>query len=46
MAMKGQVPQAEIQALPSDIELEQTQLLSVPELDAQRCLVWMRPKQG
>jgi 16S rRNA (guanine527-N7)-methyltransferase len=45
MAMKGQVPQAEIQALPSDIELEQTQLLSVPELDAQRCLVWMRPKQ-
>lgn len=45
MAMKGVVPTEEITHLPSDIEAAQTQLLSVPGLDAQRCLVWMRPKQ-
>jgi 16S rRNA (guanine527-N7)-methyltransferase len=45
MAMKGLVPTEEITHLPSDIEAVQTQLLSVPDLDAQRCLVWMRPKQ-
>ncbi len=45
MAMKGQVPQEEIQTLPSDIEVEPVQLLTVPDLDAQRCLVWMRPKK-
>ena len=45
MAMKGLVPAEEIAHLPSDIEAVQTQLLSVPDLDAQRCLVWMRPKQ-
>ena len=45
MAMKGLVPAEEIAHLPSDIEAIQTQLLSVPDLDAQRCLVWMRPKQ-
>ena len=46
MAMKGIVPTEEIAHLPSDVEVVQTQLLSVPGLDAQRCLVWMRPKQG
>ena len=46
MAMKGLVPAEEIAHLPSDIEVVQTQLLSVPDLDAQRCLVWMRPKQA
>lgn len=46
MAMKGLVPAEEIAQLPSDIEVDQTQLLSVPDLDAQRCLVWMRPKQA
>ena len=46
MAMKGLVPAEEITHLPSDIEVVQTQLLSVPDLDAQRCLVWMRPKQA
>jgi 16S rRNA (guanine527-N7)-methyltransferase len=45
MAMKGLVPAEEITHLPGDIEVVQTQLLSVPDLDAQRCLVWMRPKQ-
>ena len=46
MAMKGVVPAEEIAHLPSDIEAVQTQLLSVPDLEAQRCLVWMRPKQA
>ena len=46
MAMKGLVPSEEITHLPSGIEVVQTQLLSVPDLDAQRCLVWMRPKQA
>jgi 16S rRNA (guanine527-N7)-methyltransferase len=45
MAMKGAVPTEEITHLPSDIEVVQTQRLSVPDLDAQRCLVWMRPKK-
>lgn len=44
MAMKGQIPQAEIDDLPSDVSVIKTQKLSVPGLDAQRCLVWMRPK--
>jgi 16S rRNA (guanine527-N7)-methyltransferase len=46
MAMKGVIPAEEIAHLPSDIEAVQTQLLAVPDLDAQRCLVWMRPKQA
>ena len=45
MAMKGVVPREEISHLPSDIEAAEIQPLSVPDLDAQRCLVWMRPKQ-
>ena len=45
MAMKGAAPTEEITHLPSDIEVVQTQRLSVPDLDAQRCLVWMRPKK-
>jgi 16S rRNA (guanine527-N7)-methyltransferase len=46
MAMKGAVPTEEITHLTDDIEVFQTQKLSVPDLDAQRCLVWMRPKQA
>ena len=45
MAMKGVVPREEISRLPSDIEAAEIQPLSVPDLDAQRCLIWMRPKQ-
>jgi len=44
MAMKGQVPEAEIAELPQDIEPFSTQSLQVPGLEAQRCLVWMRLK--
>jgi 16S rRNA (guanine527-N7)-methyltransferase len=42
MAMKGQLPEAEIAELPQDIEHISTQSLHVPGLEAQRCLVWMR----
>jgi 16S rRNA (guanine527-N7)-methyltransferase len=44
MAMKGQAPDAEIAALPADIEVFHVEPLVVPRLDAQRCLVWMRKK--
>jgi 16S rRNA (guanine527-N7)-methyltransferase len=44
MAMKGQVPEAEIAELPQDIAHISTQSLQVPGLDAQRCLVWIRLK--
>lgn len=42
MAMKGKVPQEEIAALPPDIEVFHVEPLTVPGLDAERCLVWMR----
>lgn len=42
LAMKGQRPDAEIAALPADVEVFHVEQLQVPQLDAQRCLVWMR----
>ncbi len=44
MAMKGKHPQDEIDALPSDIEVFHVEQLAVPGLEAERCLVWMRPR--
>ncbi|NYT83747.1 16S rRNA (guanine(527)-N(7))-methyltransferase RsmG [Alcaligenaceae bacterium] len=43
LAMKGQQPDEEIEALHSNTEwrAERIEPLSVPELDAQRCLIWM-----
>lgn len=46
LAMKGRVPDAEIAALPADIEVFHVEPLTVPGLDAQRCLVWMRPRRA
>lgn len=43
MALKGVVPTEEIAALPSGVEVFHVEHLRVPGLDAQRCLVWMRP---
>ena len=43
MAMKGKRPEAELTALPRDIEVFHVEQLAVPRLDAERCLVWMRP---
>lgn len=42
MAMKGRRPDDEISALPGDIEVFHVEPLTVPGLDAERCLVWMR----
>jgi 16S rRNA (guanine527-N7)-methyltransferase len=44
MAMKGKTPADELSALPSDVEVFHVEPLSVPGLNAERCLVWMRPK--
>ena len=44
MALKGMVPHDEIAELPSDVEVFHVEPLRVPHLDAQRCLVWMRPR--
>lgn len=44
MAMKGKVPEEELAALPSDIDVFHVEQLTVPGLDAQRCLVWMRKR--
>ncbi|MBB5216363.1 16S rRNA (guanine(527)-N(7))-methyltransferase RsmG [Parapusillimonas granuli] len=43
LAMKGQKPDDEIEALHSNTEwrVERLAPLSVPELDARRCLIWM-----
>lgn len=43
MAMKGKLPHDEIAALPTTIEVFHVEPLSVPGLDADRCVVWMRP---
>ena len=43
MAMKGKHPQAEIEALPADVQAFHVEPLTVPGLDAERCMVWLRP---
>lgn len=45
MAMKGKAPDDEIAALPHEAEVFHVEQLRVPELDAERCLVWMRMRQ-
>ncbi len=42
MAMKGKSPDAEVAQLPADVAMFHVEPLVVPELDAERCLVWMR----
>lgn len=44
MAMKGKTPESELAALPASVEVFHVEPLDVPGLDAERCLVWMRPK--
>lgn len=42
MAMKGKLPTDEQAALPADVAVFHVEQLAVPQLDAERCLVWMR----
>ena len=44
MAMKGKHPEAELAELPSAVEVFHVEQLSVPELSAERCIVWMRQR--
>jgi 16S rRNA (guanine527-N7)-methyltransferase len=43
MAMKGKHPQGEIDALVADVQVFHVEPLSVPGLDVERCMVWMKP---
>ncbi len=43
LAMKGRHPSDEIAALPATVQVFHVELLTVPGLDAERCIVWMRP---
>ena len=42
LAMKGKYPEAEIAALPLSVKVFHVEPLTVPGLDAERCIVWMR----
>ncbi|WP_349741083.1 16S rRNA (guanine(527)-N(7))-methyltransferase RsmG [Roseateles cavernae] len=44
LAMKGQHPAEELAALPSDLDVFHVEQLQVPGLDAQRCLIWIKPR--
>ena len=44
LAMKGKAPSAEIASLPPEVEMFHVEQLHVPDLGAERCLVWMRPR--
>ena len=44
MAMKGKHPADEIAALPPTVAVFHVEQLTVPGLDAERCIVWMRQK--
>ncbi len=46
MALKGRTPTSEMEALPADTEVFHVEPLTVPGLDAERCIVWMRPAAG
>jgi 16S rRNA (guanine527-N7)-methyltransferase len=42
LAMKGRVPSEEVAQLPAEAEVFHVEQLTVPGLDAERCIVWMR----
>ncbi|MDY0107795.1 MAG: 16S rRNA (guanine(527)-N(7))-methyltransferase RsmG [Giesbergeria sp.] len=43
LAMKGKHPEDELAELPADVQVFHVEPLQVPGLDAERCIVWMRP---
>jgi 16S rRNA (guanine527-N7)-methyltransferase len=44
VAMKAHLTEAERQAVPADVAVFHVEHLEVPQLAAQRCLVWLRPR--
>ena len=44
MAMKGKMPTDEIAQLPPEVEVFHVEPLTVPGLDAERCMLWLRPR--
>ncbi|MDA8445089.1 16S rRNA (guanine(527)-N(7))-methyltransferase RsmG [Paracidovorax valerianellae] len=46
LAMKGKRPDDEIAALSPDVQVFHVEPLTVPGLDAERCIVWMRQTDG
>jgi 16S rRNA (guanine527-N7)-methyltransferase len=44
MAMKGRHPGDELAALPPEVEVFHVEQLTVPGLEAERCMVWLRKK--
>lgn len=45
IAMKGKPPTHEMAELPDDVQMFHVEPLQIPGLDAERCLVWIRPRQ-
>lgn len=43
MAMKGRQPDDEIAALPASAQVLAVEKIAVPQLDAERCIVWLKP---
>ena len=46
MAMKGKMPEDELAVLPDDVEVFHVEPLTVPGLDAERCVVWARRRSS
>jgi 16S rRNA (guanine527-N7)-methyltransferase len=46
LAMKGKHPACEIENLSTNIEVFHVEQLAVPGLDAERCIVWLKPLPG
>lgn len=44
MALKGKHPVDEVAALPANVEVFHVEPLTVPGLDAERCVLWLRPR--
>ena len=44
LAMKGKVPESEIAEVPRAAEVFHVEQLQVPDLSAERCIVWLRPR--
>ena len=44
MAMKGKMPTDEMAQLPPGVEVFHVEPLTVPGLDAERCMLWLRPR--